>query len=162
MRILLLGLDSAGKSTILQSLKLGKSSQTVPTIGFNVEKVVFKNLELNIWDVGGQDKLRPFWRHYYAGTSGIIFVVDSQDIDRLEKASYELHSLLKEDDLLDVVVAVIANKQDMPNCLHPDKVRIAMRIDDLHRTSSVFPAVATTGEGLADALDWLYKNMKPI
>jgi ADP-ribosylation factor protein 6 len=67
LRILMLGLDSAGKTTILYKLKLGQPVATIPTVGFNVEEVTIKNVKLNVWDVGGQDKLRPLWRHYYTG-----------------------------------------------------------------------------------------------
>ena len=63
--ILMLGLDSAGKTTILYKLKLDTLVTTIPTIGFNVESVKFKSLNMTIWDVGGQEKIRPLWRHYY-------------------------------------------------------------------------------------------------
>ena len=79
MRILMVGLDAAGKTTILYKLKLGEIVTTVPTIGFNVETVEYKNISFTVWDVGGQDKIRPLWRHYYQNTQGLIFVVDSND-----------------------------------------------------------------------------------
>ena len=79
MRILMVGLDAAGKTTILYKLKLGEAVTTIPTIGFNVETVEYKNISFTVWDVGGQDKIRPLWRHYYQNTQGLIFVVDSND-----------------------------------------------------------------------------------
>ena len=82
MRILMLGLDAAGKTTILYKLKLGQSVNTIPTVGFNVETVTYKNVKFNVWDVGGQDKIRPLWRHYYTGTQGLIFVVDCAEAER--------------------------------------------------------------------------------
>eukprot|EP00456_Euglypha_rotunda_P045277 TRINITY_DN3583_c0_g1_i7.p1 TRINITY_DN3583_c0_g1~~TRINITY_DN3583_c0_g1_i7.p1 ORF type:complete len:125 (+),score=26.96 TRINITY_DN3583_c0_g1_i7:137-511(+) len=84
MRILMVGLDAAGKTTILYKLKLGEVVTTIPTIGFNVETVEYKNISFTVWDVGGQDKIRPLWRHYYQNTQGIIFVVDSNDRDRID------------------------------------------------------------------------------
>ena len=90
MRILMVGLDAAGKTTILYKLKLGEVVTTIPTIGFNVETVEYKNISFTVWDVGGQDKIRPLWRHYYQGTQGLIFVVDSNDRDRAEDAREEL------------------------------------------------------------------------
>merc|ERR1719449_498061 len=90
MRILMVGLDAAGKTTILYKLKLGEVLTTIPTIGFNVETVEYKNISFTIWDVGGQDKIRPLWRHYYQNTQGIIFVVDSNDRDRIGEARDEL------------------------------------------------------------------------
>merc|ERR1719219_1929250 len=84
MRIVMVGLDAAGKTTILYKLKLGEVVTTIPTIGFNVETVDYKNISFTVWDVGGQDKIRPLWRHYYQNTQGIIFVVDSADTDRMD------------------------------------------------------------------------------
>ncbi|KAI3980548.1 hypothetical protein MKX01_025113 [Papaver californicum] len=79
MRILMVGLDAAGKTTIIYKLKLGEIVTTIPTIGFNVETVEYKNVSFTVWDVGGQDKIRPLWRHYFQNTQGLIFVIDSND-----------------------------------------------------------------------------------
>src|SRR5579872_1277626 len=98
MRILLVGLDASGKTTICYKLKLGEVVVTIPTIGFNVETITYKNINFTMWDVGGQDKIRPLWRHYYANTNAVIFVVDSNDSDRIDdnkecaySAKEELH-----------------------------------------------------------------------
>ncbi|CAN6450998.1 unnamed protein product [Victoria cruziana] len=96
MRILMVGLDAAGKTTILYKLKLGEIVTTIPTIGFNVETVEYKNVSFTVWDVGGQDKIRPLWRHYFQNTQGLIFVVDSNDKDRIVEARDELHRMLSE------------------------------------------------------------------
>ena len=77
VRILMVGLDAAGKTTILYKLKLGEIVTTIPTIGFNVETVQYKNLTMTIWDVGGQDKIRALWRHYYEKTDSLIWIIDS-------------------------------------------------------------------------------------
>mmetsp|Transcript_21655 Transcript_21655/g.37172 ORF Transcript_21655/g.37172 Transcript_21655/m.37172 type:complete len:167 (-) Transcript_21655:892-1392(-) len=111
MRILMVGLDAAGKTTILYKLKLGEVVTTIPTIGFNVETVDYKNISFTVWDVGGQDKIRPLWRHYYQNTQGLIFVVDSNDRDRIDAARDELHRMLGEDELREAVLLVFANKQ---------------------------------------------------
>lgn len=114
-RILLLGLDNAGKTSILYKVKLNENVCTIPTIGFNVENVEpRKGLSFTVWDVGGQEKIRPLWRHYFSGTEGLIFVVDSNDRDRLKDAAYELKQILEDDCMRDVPVVVIANKQDLP------------------------------------------------
>ena len=110
MRILMVGLDAAGKTTILYKMKLGEVVNTIPTIGFNVETVEYKNISFNVWDVGGQDKIRLLWRHYYQNTQGLIFVVDSNDRDRIEENREELHKMLAEDELKDAVLLVFANK----------------------------------------------------
>lgn len=83
MRILILGLDGAGKTTILYRLQMGEVVSTIPTIGFNVEQVNCNNLQLQVWDLGGQTSIRPYWRCYYSNTDAIIYVVDSADKDRI-------------------------------------------------------------------------------
>merc|ERR1712168_37261 len=103
MRILMVGLDAAGKTTILYKLKLGEIVTTIPTIGFNVETV--------------EDKNRPLWRHYFQNTQGLIFVVDSNDRERAAEAKDELTKMLQEDELKDAVLLVFANKQDLPNAM---------------------------------------------
>lgn len=88
------GLDAAGKTTILYKLKLGEIVTTIPTIGFNVETVEYKNICFTVWDVGGQDKIRPLWRHYFQNTQGLIFVVDSNDRERIVEAENELKNMV--------------------------------------------------------------------
>lgn len=88
------GLDAAGKTTILYKLKLGEIVTTIPTIGFNVETVEYKNICFTVWDVGGQDKIRPLWRHYFQNTQGLIFVVDSNDRERIVEAEKELQNMV--------------------------------------------------------------------
>merc|ERR1719413_276086 len=117
MRILMVGLDAAGKTTILYKFKLGEVVTTIPTIGFNVETVEYKNLNFTVWDVGGQDRIRKLWRHYFQGTNGVIYVVDSNDRDRIEDAREELTKMLNEDEMRDAVLLVLANKQDLPNSM---------------------------------------------
>eukprot|EP00116_Pleurobrachia_bachei_P006621 sb/3466883/ len=111
MRILMVGLDASGKTTILYKLKLGEIVTTIPTIGFNVETVEYKNISFTVWDVGGQDKIRPLWRHYFQNTQGLIFVIDSNDRERIGEARDELNKMLNEDELRDAVLLCFANKQ---------------------------------------------------
>merc|ERR1719479_25245 len=94
VKIVMVGLDAAGKTTILYKLKLGEMVTTIPTIGFNVETVEYKNICFTVWDVGGQDKIRPLWRHYFQNTQGLIFVVDSNDRERISEAKDELQKML--------------------------------------------------------------------
>ena len=79
-----------------------------------METVEYKNIQFTVWDVGGQDKIRPLWRHYFQNTQGIIFVVDSNDRDRIVEAREELQRMLNEDELRDAILLVFANKQDLP------------------------------------------------
>merc|ERR1711964_704678 len=118
----MVGLDAAGKTTVLYKLKLGEVVTTIPTIGFNVETVEYKNIRFTVWDVGGQHKIRKLWRHYYQGTDGLIFVIDSSDRDRIEDAREELSNILGDDEMKDAVLLVFANKQDLPNAMTSTEV----------------------------------------
>jgi small GTP-binding protein len=160
-RILMVGLDAAGKTTILYKLKLGEIVTTIPTIGFNVETVEYKNLKFTVWDVGGQDKLRPLWRHYFQNTNGVIFVVDSNDKDRVGQARDELAKMLSEDELREAVLLVFANKQDLPNAMSTAEVTDKLGLHSLRqRNWFIQGCCATSGEGLYEGLDWLATNVK--
>ena len=160
-RVLMVGLDAAGKTTILYKLKLGEIVTTIPTIGFNVETVEYKNLKFTVWDVGGQDKLRPLWRHYFQNTNGVIFVVDSNDKDRVAQARDELAKMLSEDELRDAVLLVYANKQDLPNAMTTAEVTDKLGLHSLRqRNWFIQGCCATSGEGLYEGLDWLATNVK--
>jgi len=162
MRILMVGLDAAGKTTILYKLKLGEIVTTIPTIGFNVETVEYKNINFTVWDVGGQDKIRPLWRHYFQNTQGLIFVVDSNDRERADEAKEELAKMLGEEELRDAIVLVFANKQDLPNAMSPAEITDKLGLNDLRaRTWFIQPACATQGDGLYEGLDWLSAQMAP-
>uniref|UniRef100_A0ABI7WVN2 ADP ribosylation factor 5 n=1 Tax=Felis catus TaxID=9685 RepID=A0ABI7WVN2_FELCA len=140
MRILMVGLDAAGKTTILYKLKLGEIVTTIPTIGFNVETVEYKNICFTVWDVGGQDKIRPLWRHYFQNTQGLIFVVDSNDRERVQESADELQKMLQEDELRDAVLLVFANKQDMPNAMPVSELTDKLGLQHLRsRTVRVLP-----------------------
>merc|ERR1712194_549077 len=130
-RILMVGLDAAGKTTILYKFKLGEVVTTIPTVGFNVETVEYKNLNFTVWDVGGQDKIRPLWRYYYQGTNALIYVVDSNDRDRTEDAREELMKMLDEDEMRDAVLLVFANKQDLPNAMTAAEVTEKLGLHNL-------------------------------
>ncbi len=154
------GLDAAGKTTILYKLKLGEIVTTIPTIGFNVETVEYKNISFTVWDVGGQDKIRPLWRHYYQNTQGLIFVVDSNDKDRVGEAHDELHRMLSEDELREAIVLVFANKQDLPNAMSVAEVTDKLGLHSLRNRKWYIQATcATSGEGLFEGLDWLSANI---
>ena len=112
-RILILGLDGAGKTTILYKLHCGDVVRTVPTIGFNMETVKYKNVQFNVFDLGGQTNIRPYWRCYYQYTDAVIYVVDSADMDRISISKQELVAMLQEEELKKASLLVFANKQDL-------------------------------------------------
>ncbi|KAJ7620278.1 ADP-ribosylation factor 3, isoform CRA_a [Roridomyces roridus] len=131
----LIGLDAAGKTTILYKLKIGEVTSTIPTIGFNVETVKYNKISFTVWDIGGQDKIRPLWRCYMSNCQGLIFVVDPSDRERISEAREELQRMLNEDNLRDALLLVFANKQDLPNAMTAaevtDKLGLHGRVRDI-------------------------------
>ncbi|OQV21889.1 ADP-ribosylation factor 1 [Hypsibius exemplaris] len=127
--VVMVGLDAAGKTTILYKLKLGEIVTTIPTIGFNVETVQYKNLTFTVWDVGGQGVLRKLWQHYYASAKAVIFVVDTSDQSRMEEARAELHNVITADELRDAPILIFANKQDLPLAMPTADVAKALGLD---------------------------------
>lgn len=155
-RILLLGLDAAGKTTILYKLKLGEIITTIPTIGFNVEEVCYKSMKMVVWDVGGQDKIRKLWRHYYQGSDALIYIVDSADRERLQLAQEELHSVLSDSELSTIPVLVFANKSDLPSSMKTNEVVDGLQMQQLHTHKwYVQSSSALTGDGIYEGLEWL-------
>lgn len=161
VRILMVGLDNAGKTTILYRLKLEEVVSTVPTLGFNVETVTYKNISFTVWDIGGQDKIRSLWKVYFQGTQGLIFVVDSADRERIEETKTELHKLLSEEELANVVLLVFANKQDMPDAMTASEIREKLGLVNMRdRPWFVQSSCAVKGEGLYEGLDWMASQIR--
>lgn len=156
-RILILGLDNAGKTTVLYKWRSPKRViRTMPTIGFNVETFQHENVEFTMWDLGGQSNIRPYWRNYCAHTAAVVYVVDSADRERLELSARELLTLLQEDELQKCALLVFANKQDQPNCLSELEISNALALHTLkNRQWHVQKSVATNGTGLNEGLSWL-------
>ncbi|KAJ2016582.1 Arf GTPase arl1 [Coemansia sp. S680] len=140
VRILILGLDGAGKTTILYRLQIGDVVSTIPTIGFNVETT----------------SIRPYWRCYYANTDAVIYVVDSCDRDRIGTSRDELASMLGEEELQEAALLVFANKQDMKGAMSSAEVSEALGLPRLKsRQWAIYKTSALKGEGLDEGLDWL-------
>ena len=152
------------KIAILHRLKTGEKLSTTPTIGFNVETIKMDNLRLCVWDVGGQDRLRPLWRQYYAGTTGIIFFVDANDIPRLPLVKDEIHYLMTEIELKYAIMAIVANKQDLPNAIKSDEITKELELTDLKFKYEIFETIATNiqDSGIQKVIDWLSQNMEEI
>nr|XP_020494397.1 ADP-ribosylation factor-like protein 1 [Labrus bergylta] len=161
MRILILGLDGAGKTTILYRLQVGEVVTTIPTIGFNVETVTFKNLKFQVWDLGGQTSIRPYWRCYYSNTDAVIYVVDSSDRDRMGISKSELVAMLEEEELKKAILVVFANKQDMDQAMTPTEVANSLGLPALKdRKWQIFKISALKGTGLDEAMEWLVDSLK--
>eukprot|EP00301_Raphidiophrys_heterophryoidea_P005767 c12388_g2_i3.p1 GENE.c12388_g2_i3~~c12388_g2_i3.p1 ORF type:complete len:189 (+),score=73.67 c12388_g2_i3:231-797(+) len=162
-RILLLGLDGAGKTTILYKLALGETINTTPTVGFNVETVKHKNVDLTMWDVGGQQKLRALWRYYMQGCNGLVFVVDSndRDADRIDEAAHALRSLTQSKELCNCAVVVLANKQDMPHAMTTQELQQKLGLDTMRQKWTIQACCAVQADGLFEGFDWLVANLPP-
>jgi ADP-ribosylation factor-like protein 1 len=136
--------------------QIGEVVTTIPTIGFNVESVTYRNLNFNVWDLGGQTSIRPYWRCYYANTAAVIFVVDATDIDRLQTAADELAAMLNEEELKDAALLVFANKQDQPGAKGAGDISQALRLGELRdRNWSIMACSAVDGSGVNEGMDWL-------
>ncbi|XP_029473234.1 ADP-ribosylation factor-like protein 14 [Rhinatrema bivittatum] len=154
-RILMLGLDAAGKSTLLYKFKFRESFTTIPTIGFNVEMIeTDKDVALTVWDVGGQQKMRTLWCYYFENTDGLVYVVDSMDKKHLEDSKKEFELIIKNELIKNVPVVVLANKQDLPGALNAEEItrKLNMRRHCSDRDWFVQPCCALTGQGLAEGL----------
>lgn len=127
----MIGLDAAGKTTILYKLHLGEVVSTYPTIGSNVEEVTYRNMRFQVWDLGGQEMLRQTWKTYFINTSALIMVIDSADVTRLDLARKELHAVLDTDDLRDSCVLIFANKQDLKDSLTPAEISEALSLHSI-------------------------------
>ncbi|XP_071131728.1 E3 ubiquitin-protein ligase TRIM23-like isoform X1 [Mytilus edulis] len=161
MRVVTLGLDHAGKTSILFKLKQNEFIQTIPTIGFNVETIEYKNLKFTIWDVGGQHKIRPLWKHYYFNTQAVIYVIDSNNKDRLAEAQNELAKLVQEKELREASLLIFVNKQDIQPCVSIEEVTESFGLFKLccNRSWHIQACDANSGNGLKDGLEWLSRQM---
>ncbi|RKO97094.1 hypothetical protein CXG81DRAFT_26415 [Caulochytrium protostelioides] len=161
IRLLILGLDNAGKTTILKRLCDEDISTISPTLGFNIKSLQHGAYLLNCWDVGGQTSLRSYWRNYFEATDGLVWVVDSADRpDRLEQCRKELHALLQEERLAGASLLILANKQDVPTALSSEQLATFLHLDDIQGHHwQVMACSAVTGAGCAEGIDWVVDDI---
>lgn len=161
LTLLILGLDAAGKTAILYSMQLGEHIEyTVPTIGFNLEEIEIGKLKIKMFDLGGQDKIRNLWPHYYQQSSGIVFVVDSNDQDRFQKARDELHAVISHKDNVGKPLVVLANKQDLPYACRKDEIINQLQLNTI-KTSDwhIVECCATQNQKARIGFEWLANHM---
>ncbi|KAG1689489.1 hypothetical protein DVH05_002158 [Phytophthora capsici] len=157
-RIMIIGLDAAGKTTLLYKIKLGEVVTTIPTIGFNVETFEYKSIKFTAWDIGGQEKIRSLWKHYLFNNDAVIFVVDASDLERIDEAKQALHLVFEAEELANTKLLVYANKQDQPHALSADELRERLELSEVTKNPTfVQPCTATEGDGIYEGLDWLSK-----
>ncbi|KAL1137864.1 hypothetical protein AAG570_009560, partial [Ranatra chinensis] len=149
LRILLLGLDNAGKTTLLKKLASEDITHITPTQGFNIKTVHSEGFKLNVWDIGGQKKIRPYWRNYFENTDVLIYVVDSADRNRLDETSFELSELLSDEKLGEAPVLVFANKQDLVHAASASDIAQSLGLHLIRdRPWQIQPCSAMLGEGV--------------
>eukprot|EP00290_Baffinella_frigidus_P007447 CAMPEP_0180136620 /NCGR_PEP_ID=MMETSP0986-20121125/11631_1 /TAXON_ID=697907 /ORGANISM="non described non described, Strain CCMP2293" /LENGTH=185 /DNA_ID=CAMNT_0022077737 /DNA_START=60 /DNA_END=617 /DNA_ORIENTATION=- len=161
MRLLMVGLDNAGKTTIVKKFNGEDIDVVSPTLGFNIKTLDYRGYKLNIWDVGGQKTLRSYWRNYFEATDGLIWVVDSADTRRLADCAEELSNLLLQEKLAGASLLVLANKQDLAGALSVEEISKALGLDKAQegRHWSIRACSAVTGDGLADSVDWIVSDI---
>ena len=164
-KILILGLDGVGKTSILYKMKLGDELiNVVPTCGFNAE--TFRPARdistCTFWDIGAQNKLRPLWRKsYFVGCEGLVYVVDTSDSSRFDEAKEELDWILESDEMVGVPLVVMANKQDLPQAATPSDVAMRLGLDKLrNRKWHVQGTSALSGDGVYEAMKELSTLVK--
>jgi small GTP-binding protein len=159
VRILMVGLDAAGKTTIMYKLKMNETVKTIPTIGFNVETMEYKKLKMVMWDVGGQNKIMELWKHYYEGTDALIYVIDSSDTERLELNYETIHNIVQDPDLEKACLLIYANKQDLKQALSPSELVEKLQLQKLKMKWNIQGASAVSGQGLTEGLDWVAETL---
>eukprot|EP00032_Breviata_anathema_P000684 JZ550183.1.p1 GENE.JZ550183.1~~JZ550183.1.p1 ORF type:complete len:180 (+),score=15.83 JZ550183.1:104-643(+) len=163
LRIVMLGLDNAGKTTILKRLANEDFNHVMPTQGFNMKSVTTEGFKLNVWDIGGQRSIRPYWQNYFEQTDALVYVIDSADRRRLEETGIELNELLMEDKLAGVPVLIFANKQDLLNALPAKDIAEGLNLHSIRgRRWQIQGCSATSkdSQALNDGVEWLVKATK--
>ncbi|KAF7502753.1 ADP-ribosylation factor-like protein 2 [Endocarpon pusillum] len=156
MRILMLGLDNAGKTTIVKRIMNEDITSVSPTLGFIIKTIDFRGYKLNIWDVGGQKTLRSYWRNYFEKTDALIWVVDATDRIRLGDCGEELSGLLLEERLMGASLLVFSNKTDVDGCMSDDEIRQGLKLDAINTHKwMIFRCSAVTGQNLDEGLEWI-------
>ncbi|XP_045839805.1 putative ADP-ribosylation factor-like protein 5C isoform X7 [Meles meles] len=155
-KVIIVGLDNAGKTTILYQFLMNEVVHTSPTIGSNVEEIVLRKTHFLVWDIGGQEALRSTWSAYYSNTEFVILVIDSTDRDRLLTTREELYKMLAHEALRDASVLIFANKQDMKNSMTTVEISQFLTLNAIKdHPWHIQGCCALTGEGLPAGLQWM-------
>eukprot|EP01138_Halocafeteria_seosinensis_P004460 gb/GECG01004562.1/.p1 GENE.gb/GECG01004562.1/~~gb/GECG01004562.1/.p1 ORF type:complete len:177 (+),score=27.86 gb/GECG01004562.1/:1-531(+) len=162
-RVLLLGLDGAGKSTLISRL-LDKKEEVAPTTKAQFEQVRIGKWTLKLWDLPGEARLRPYWRHYFIGAEGVIFVVDVSDEERLDMAAAELASIVNDEFLKDASFLILINKKDQPDAISEEEAKRRLDLESVmgDKKYCVFSISAGSGEGVDAALFEFAQHSRPM
>lgn len=166
--VLILGIDKAGKTTLLEKLKTLYSDveglppdRIVPTVGLNIGRVEAHKSKLIFWDLGGQLGLRTIWEKYYEEAHAVVYVVDSASKTRFEDAKSALEKVLRHPDLQGAPVLVFANKQDLPGAVNAEELARYLELKDQKSIQSRVQGIsAHEGSGIQEGVLWLVEAMK--
>lgn len=160
-KIVIVGLNNAGKTTILYKLHLGQVVTTQPTIGSNVEEVKHENITFQVWDLGGQESLRGNWSTYFEETDAVVFVVDSSDQENMILAKMELFNVVLHEDLKYAGLLILANKQDVQGSRNAGEVASDLSLHTIRTHEwQIQSCCALTGEGLHEGLSWVAERVR--
>jgi ADP-ribosylation factor 1/2 len=159
-KLVIVGLDAAGKTTILNKMRFDEVMPTAPTIGVNTEDIQIRNVNIKVFDLAGQEKMRNVWKYYYSSIEGIIFVLDSTRADRIQEARDELVSLLANEEARHIPVLVFANKQDLPTSIKSQEMVEMLGIGDYVNKKPVSivrvqESSAVQDQGLLEGFEWI-------
>ncbi|XP_030397535.1 putative ADP-ribosylation factor-like protein 5C [Gopherus evgoodei] len=155
-KVIIVGLDNAGKTTILYQFLMNEVVHTSPTIGSNVEEIILRKTHFLMWDIGGQETLRSTWNTYYSNTEFVILVIDSTDRERLTVTKEELYKMLAHEDLQNAAVLIFANKQDVKNSMTTSEISKFLTLSSIKdHPWHIQGCCALTGEGLPAGLEWM-------
>ncbi|XP_053217417.1 putative ADP-ribosylation factor-like protein 5C isoform X2 [Podarcis raffonei] len=159
-KVIIIGLDNAGKTTILYQFLMNEVVHTSPTIGSNVEEIVLRKTHFLMWDIGGQETLRSTWHTYYSNTEFVILVIDSTDRERLTVSKEELYKMLAHEDLRNAAVLIYANKQDVKNSMSTSEISNFLTLSSIKdHPWHIQGCCALTGEGLPAGLEWMISKV---
>ena len=159
-KIIILGMQNAGKTTILYRLSLGQLVKTTPTIGSNVEELTYNNVKFQAWDLGGQESTRSVWDVYYMNTDAIVYVIDSIDDEYYEESKIQFHKMLTNPALKNATILIFANKQDLPGAKTVNKLIEDYGFDKIKsHVWHIQSCSALKGEGLVTGIKWLSEQL---
>jgi len=160
MRVLFLGLDNAGKSSVIKSFKGESINELSPTLGFEIRTIEIQGYRVNCWDVGGQSTIRAYWRNYFETTDGVVWVVDSADRNRMMDCKKELDSILQQERLAGASLLIFANKQDIQGALTANEIATILDLNSItKRHWSIVPCSAQNRTGIVDGFEWIINDI---
>ena len=161
--ILILGLDNAGKTTLLNYLTNEENKNLKPTQGVNGKSIQCCGITLNVYDLGGQQKIREYWKYYYDNVDALVYVIDGTDEGRIKECNDSFQELLNEEKLKNIPVLVYANKADLQGCLGPDEIIEKLNMNDIiGRDWSIYACSALKGTGVKDGIKWIFEKIGEV